>query len=171
MSKSIFHLVSDCNCLSEKMNSVNDHCYYNLIGLYSLGTFSNCQRLDVFLEADVVEIIISDCTIICNLGTCVYMFWRWNRCLSMLGLFTDADGTYWMSVWNLRSWGVTWWVYPMNYMDMVCTFIMTSSNGNIFRVTGPLCGEFTGHRWIPRSKASDTELWCFLWSAPEWMVE
>ena len=28
--------------------------------------------------------------------------------------------------------------------------MMTSSNGNIFRVTGPLCGEFTGHRWIPR---------------------
>ena len=26
---------------------------------------------------------------------------------------------------------------------------MTSSNGNIFRVTGYLCGEFTGHRWIP----------------------
>ena len=26
--------------------------------------------------------------------------------------------------------------------------MMTSSNGNIFRITGPLCGEFTGHRWI-----------------------
>ena len=25
-------------------------------------------------------------------------------------------------------------------------FMMTSSNGNILRVTGPLCGEFTGHR-------------------------
>ena len=25
------------------------------------------------------------------------------------------------------------------------------------------CGEFTGHRWIPRTKASDAELWCFLW--------
>ena len=25
---------------------------------------------------------------------------------------------------------------------------MTSSNGNIFRVTGHLCGEFTGHRWV-----------------------
>ena len=37
--------------------------------------------------------------------------------------------------------------------------MMTSSNGNIFRVTGPLCGEFTGHRWIPRTKASDAELW------------
>ena len=44
--------------------------------------------------------------------------------------------------------------------------MMTSSNGKNFRVTGPLCGKFTGHRWIPRTKASDAELWCFLWSAP-----
>ena len=42
--------------------------------------------------------------------------------------------------------------------------MMTSSNGNIWRVTGPLCGEFTGHRWIPRTKASGAELWCFLLS-------
>ena len=28
----------------------------------------------------------------------------------------------------------------------------TSSHGNIFRVTGPLRGEFTGHRWIPRTQ-------------------
>ena len=45
--------------------------------------------------------------------------------------------------------------------------MMTSSNGNIFRVTGHLCGEFTGLRWIPRTKASDAELWYFLWSASE----
>ena len=49
--------------------------------------------------------------------------------------------------------------------------MMTSSNENIFRVTGPLCGEFIGHRWIARSKASDAELWCFLWSAPVQTVE
>ena len=36
---------------------------------------------------------------------------------------------------------------------------MTTSNGDIFRVTGHLCGEFTGHRWIPRTKASNAELW------------
>ena len=48
---------------------------------------------------------------------------------------------------------------------------MTSSNGNIFRVTGLLWGEFTGHRWIPLTKASDAELWCFLWFAPEHTVE
>ena len=45
--------------------------------------------------------------------------------------------------------------------------MMTSLNGNIFRVTGHLCGEFTGCRWIPHTKASDAELWCFLWSASE----
>ena len=49
--------------------------------------------------------------------------------------------------------------------------MMTSSNENIFRVTGHLCVEFTGHRWIPRTKASGAELWCFLWSAPEWTIE
>ena len=46
-------------------------------------------------------------------------------------------------------------------------FMMTSSNRNIFRVTGPLCGEFTGHRWIPRTTASDAELWWFFLSTPE----
>ena len=30
--------------------------------------------------------------------------------------------------------------------------MMTSSNGSIFLVTGPLCGEFTGHRWIPAQR-------------------
>ena len=54
-------------------------------------------------------------------------------------------------------------VYAGNHM-------MTSSNWDIFRVTGPLCGEFTGPRWIPLTKASDAELWCFLWSLPEQTV-
>ena len=39
--------------------------------------------------------------------------------------------------------------------------MMTSSNGYIFRVVGLWCGEFTGHLWILRTKASDAELWCF----------
>ena len=38
---------------------------------------------------------------------------------------------------------------------------MSSSNGNISRVTGHLCGEFTCPRGIPRTKASDAELWYF----------
>ena len=70
---------------------------------------------------------------------------------------------------------------PMSYVGLYCIIIsmstnvtvplritvfqftvgfdmMTSSNGNIFRVTGPLCGEITGHRLIPRTNASDAEL-------------
>ena len=53
--------------------------------------------------------------------------------------------------------------------------MMTSSNWNIFRVIGPLCREFTSHWWISLTKASDAELWSFLWSAPEqtvgWTIE
>ena len=36
--------------------------------------------------------------------------------------------------------------------------MMTSSNESIFRITGHLCGEFTGHLWIPNTKASDAKL-------------
>ena len=39
---------------------------------------------------------------------------------------------------------------------------ITPSNGNIFRVTGPLWWESTGRRWIPLTKARDAELWCFI---------
>ena len=40
--------------------------------------------------------------------------------------------------------------------------MMTSSNGNIFGVTGLLCGELTGPRWIPHTEASDAAFWCCL---------
>ena len=38
-------------------------------------------------------------------------------------------------------------------MGLICTkYMMTSSNGNIFRVTGPLCGEFTGPGEFPAQR-------------------
>ena len=49
------------------------------------------------------------------------------------------------------------WLIPILILLM-----MTSSKGNIFRVAGPLCEEFTGAQWIPLTKASDSELWYFL---------
>ena len=57
------------------------------------------------------------------------------------------------------------------YSKFTCQSMMTSLNGNIFSVTGHLCGEFTGPRWIPHTKASDAELWCVLLSAPEYTAE
>ena len=46
---------------------------------------------------------------------------------------------------------------------------MTSSKGHIFRLTGPLWGELTGHRLIPLTKASDAGL--EILSVPEHTVE
>ena len=37
---------------------------------------------------------------------------------------------------------------------LISSIIMTSSDGNISRITGHLCGEFAGHRWIPHTKTS-----------------
>ena len=43
-------------------------------------------------------------------------------------------------------------IYVMLTMPILGTIMMTSSNGNIFRVTGPLCGEFTGPGEFPAQK-------------------
>ena len=46
-----------------------------------------------------------------------------------------------------------WWHFRLNQgSNNKHFFMMTSSNGNIFRITGPLSGEFTDHRWIPLTK-------------------
>ena len=71
------------------------------------------------------------------------------------------------AIWLLRSRSTLFQVMvsclaaPSHYLNQCWLGLwamMTSSNGNIFRVTGPLCGEFSGLRWIPRTKASDAEL-------------
>ena len=67
-----------------------------------------------------------------------------------------------------------WWICDLatplvlllDWLSLPRFNMMTSSNGNIVRVTGHWCREFACHRWIPRTKGSDAELWCFLWSAP-----
>ena len=52
--------------------------------------------------------------------------------------------------------GSSVWISFLVHIPFYLTMI-TSSNGMFFRVTGPLCGEFTGHRWITLTKASDAE--------------
>ena len=42
-------------------------------------------------------------------------------------------------------------IYLSKYNGIADT-TMTSSNGNIFRVTGPLCGEFTGPGEFPTQR-------------------
>ena len=42
--------------------------------------------------------------------------------------------------------------------------MMTSSNGIIFRVSGPLCGEFTGDLWIPLTNARGALMLSLIWA-------
>ena len=65
--------------------------------------------------------------------------------------------------WFIKQMNMTLWNLRLRWV-----FVMMSSNANVFRVTGHLCGEFTGHQWIPHTKASDVELWCFLVCA--WII-
>ena len=69
--------------------------------------------------------------------------------------------------WFDRQIMVEWSIAIVATRPSRALYMMTSSNGNIFRVTGHLCGKFTGPRWISRTKASDAELWCFLWFTSE----
>ena len=84
---------------------------------------------------------------------------RWKYFHSMTSSCRLERGSTWF--WNRLD------TVLFKSRQRIYRIMMTSSNGNIFRVTGPLCGEFTGHRWIPLTKASDAELWCFLWSTSE----
>ena len=90
-----------------------------------------------------------------SVGNC-YCFW----CIIPYRKNTPTAKTYCLLYVTICS------VYTMLSFMTYFVSIMTSSNRNIFRVTGHLCEKFTGHRWISLTKANDAEFWCFLWSAP-----
>ena len=74
-------------------------------------------------------------------------------CFLCCAFITSFGGSVW-SISPLQGWNnCKFAMMPVN--------MMTSSNGSMFCVTGPLWGESTGHRWI----------WSFLWSAPEQTIE
>ena len=99
--------------------------------------------------------------------------WQYIKVRGQIYIWQDLDKWPWAHRQFNRSdllWTEASTLVLLDYESMRWSsprlFMMTSSNGNVSRVTDSLCGEFTGHRWIPRTKASDAELWCFLWSAP-----
>ena len=65
---------------------------------------------------------------------------EWSALICLRYVFIDVLGWRWASPYSYRhkNTALGW--------DM-----MTSWNGNIFRVTGHLCGKFTGDRWIPHN--------------------
>ena len=69
----------------------------------------------------------------------------WTICIFIL-LIKNTEVTI-----KIYITGLVWGYRPLvALIKGLC--IMTSSNGNIFRVTGHLCGKFTGSRWIPTQR-------------------
>ena len=93
--------------------------------------------------------------------------WNWHVCTHNGNMISGAYVMYTNPRWyqlidqpnpSVPTFMVRW--YMRNIM-------MTSSNGNIFHVTGPLWGESTGDRWIPLTTACTAEIRCFLWYVHE----
>ena len=106
---------------------------------------------------------------------------KWTK-----SVYFPQPPTYFVAAPRWLCWGPFIWHVPVRFFEShsylagvtavelrrhILNVKMTSSNGNLFRATGPLCAEFTDHRWIPLTNASYTELWWFLWPVPEQTVE
>ena len=89
----------------------------------------------------------------------------WNRTRTEWGYTVHC--LFWFSSEVYLADHVKRWGHSLDSYLCITVIMMTSSNGNTSRVTSHLWGEFTGPRWIPRTKAIDAELWCFLSSASE----
>ena len=124
--------------------------------------------------------LASDCRT-CYSGTRKLSFWRhfchWvhricpRKCRQFGEISTGSTGGNQNNNFRCKQWGKSWSKWEHFRFSVACLSLLTttvfldmltSSNGNIFCVTGHLCGELTGHQWNPLTKASDAELWCFL---------
>ena len=154
-------------------------CNIEVAGIVRRGTPYSCYHYD-----DVIMgVMASQITSLTIVYSTVYSDVDQGKHQSSASLASAqmASNAENVSIWwrhhDLCSYG-----YSMLFVDILIDMIndsdvlkiivmMTSSNGSIFCVTGPLWGEFIGHRWITIRKAIDAEICCLLWSAPEQTVQ
>ena len=126
-------------------------------------TSSNGNILAYFREHKILPLFTFSLTVL-------YMVSRYigprniESLLHLISIATSITNRYHVLDIDSNDWLTRWGQKLINlHHDEVIKW-------NIFRATCPLRGEFTGHRWILLTKASDAELWCFPWSAPEQTV-
>ena len=144
---------------------------------------------------DILHILVSYCTLsaitkikMFNQSSIFFMYQHYTEHSLVIIRHTNHSTRCIVCTWNSkRCYGRfrTWWRSISTYSNQQCLYSYCFSFIEITTITfhddvikwkhfpryWPLCGEFTGPRWIPGTKASDAELWCFLWSASEWTVE
>ena len=109
----------------------------------------------------------------CRQATSHYLSQCWSRYLSPHGFtrpqwFIEVQRNYRIS----RDLIVRFENFQLKFENVVISLTWWRHQmKNLFRVTGPLCEEVTGHRWIHLTKTNNAELWCFLRSVPEQTAE
>ena len=121
--------------------------------LYILYIFVKCLVSNVFimLIRDISSNVCLRCSIFSSLS-----FQYMRLCNQLIYFFSDVLDTILLQVMLScnRKFIRSFWIRRATMVTTVwfTTFMMTSSNGNIFRVTGPLCGEFTGPGEFPAQR-------------------
>ena len=78
--------------------------------------------------------------------------------LSNIGFTPWGDCTFSEAIKPVDQQALIYWIHSMEWWllvgphPIIILCMMTSSNGTIFRVTGPLCGEFTGPGEFPAQR-------------------
>ena len=147
----------------------------SLVGFFAIGGFIFSHRLWLMVKFLVYPLTmnIKLHSQMCGFGS----LYRWhnNSIANTLELMQSCTKPS-ISFWNLYfiliitivqhfGDGRCWFAFGIDYYS---SFRISSyPHDDVIKwkhvpLTGQLCGEFTGHRWISRTKASDAELWCFL---------
>ena len=150
--------------------------YLSMLGLIYVskgghwwGLWCSCL---VQMKVNFITLDIDENTIELNVDRGCVSIRKWQQHLKCMQIVKQSAVMWkWRNMFRISC----VFIAHMNLSEMKCFYawpnfpwgMVTSYIGNIFRLTGPLCREFTGHQWIPRTKASDAELWCFLWSKAE----
>ena len=128
----------------------------------SLDQTTHCGNVNTFFRCDQISLIESLWGLFYQCGLTLFPVWisYYTHYIVWHQIFYPSH----TSMVQINDFTHTLWNLLLLLLDGI---MMTASNGNIFRVTGHLCGEFTSPWWIPRTKASDAALLCFPWSASE----
>ena len=101
-------------------------------------------------------------------GMGVGLGWVWFFLITQFK-FALLFGHVWMLVCYKKHNIICYWCRTREVVTLVfrtlhgyeVIIITMTSNRSVFRVTGPLCREFVGYRWIPPTKDQQRGLWRF----------
>ena len=126
-----------------------------------------------------------------NRGTGELRRHRAHYHVTVLNIKTHSSNTYFHSAHTINALVIMWFItqkpYPWIEPHMIITELVFTtqrpaasysrntygSHDDVikwkhFPRNWPFVRGIHRSRWLPHSKASDAELWCFLWSPPEW---